>query len=268
MSTLSIPVLVEGFVKIVDLDSGQTIRAGKNAIHQENMSLAIAQALANGDLVSEIHFGNGASITDSAGTITFRPPNILGYDADLYTPIYYRVVDALDFENGSPNDNKVTVEHIRGNTYTDIVVTTTLNYQDPTNIERNGGFIKSLSTAALDQQAINGEMRFDEIGLKNRGTGGLDTGLLLTHFRFHPVQKTADQKIQIVYTLRVRTGNMTISSVMEVAGPTGPTGPRGPTGPTGATGPTGELYTEIGLDGGEAQTTYATGPVLDLGKAM
>lgn len=267
MSDLSIPVSVEGSVKIIDLDSGCVLRSGKNAIHQENMSQAIALALSGGDIISEIHFGNGASITDGSGAITFRPPNIVGYDADLYTPIYYRVVDALDFENGAPNDNKTTVEHIRGNTYSDIIVTTTLNYQDPTNAERNGGFVKSLSTAPLDQQATDGAMRFDEIGLKNRSSAGLDQGLLLTHFRFHPVQKNADQRIQIIYTLRLRTGNAAISSTVEILGPTGPVGATGPTGSAGPTGPGGETYTEFGLDGGEAETTYATGPNLDLGAA-
>ena len=50
------------------------------------------------------------------------------------------------------------------------------------------------------------EFEFNEIGLKTKGDNGLKSGRLLTHFIFHPVQKNADQTIQIVYTLRVRAG--------------------------------------------------------------
>jgi hypothetical protein len=204
MNRIDLPVSIEGFVKIIDLDTQQVLLEGRNAIHKENMSVAISQALTNGNVVSEIHFGNGATITAVDGSISYRPANIFGVDADLYRPIYYRVVDPLDFDNGDPQNNNVRVQHINGLAYSDIVVTTTLDYADPGVNGTGGGFIKSSSTAPLDQQAANGAMRFDEIGLKSRGTTGLDSGKLLTHFRFHPVQKTAEQRIQIVYTLRVR----------------------------------------------------------------
>lgn len=200
-----IPVEIEGHVSIIDLVSQEVLYSGRNAIHKENMSLAISQALVNGNIISEIHFGNGGTLVGDAGDIVYRPANIIGKDADLYRPIYYRVVDALDFENGDPANNKTEVRHVNGTTYTDIVVTTTLDYADPDENGTGGGFVKSLSTAPLDEQANDGSMRFDEIGLKSRGTTGRDSGRLLTHFRFHPIQKTSDQRIQIVYTLRVRT---------------------------------------------------------------
>lgn len=207
MNKLEIGIEVEGYVEIKDLDSGQILHAGRNAIHPENMSQAIAVALSRGDIISEIHFGDGATIIDSAGGITYRPANTAGDDADLYSPIYYRVIDALDFENSFPNDNFTTVQHVRGTNYSDLVITTTLDYNDPSDSEKNGGFITQLSTAPLDQRAVDGAMKFDEIGVKTRGENGLNTGRLLTHFRFHPVQKTAEQRIQITYTLRIRTAS-------------------------------------------------------------
>jgi hypothetical protein len=240
MSKFEIDIEVEGHVEIRDLDSGRILVSARNAIHPENMSNAIALALTRGDIISEIHFGDGATIIDGAGGVTYRPANIIGDDTDLYNPIYYRVVDALDFENSYPNDNFATVEHIRGTNYSDIVITTTLDYNDPSDSEKNGGFITQLSTAPLDQRAVDGAMKFDEIGIKTRGADGLNSGKLLTHFRFHPVQKTVEQRIQIVYTLRIRTGSGVIA--INPVGPTGPTGPQGevgPTGPVGVTGPTG-----------------------------
>ena len=44
------------------------------------------------------------------------------------------------------------------------------------------------------------------IALKTKGTAGLNSGHLLTHFIFHPVEKSHNQRIQIVYTLKVQAG--------------------------------------------------------------
>ena len=46
---------------------------------------------------------------------------------------------------------------------------------------------------------------FDELGLKGKAAT-LGAGLLLTHVIFHPVQKSANRLIQVVYTLRIRVG--------------------------------------------------------------
>lgn len=271
MKKYDMPVAIEGFVEIRDLDTGRLIRSGRNAVHAENMSIALVNALSQGDVISEIHFGDGGSIIDSVGAITFRKPNVVGDNADLYSPIYYRVIDALDFENSYPEDNFTEATHIRGTTYSDIVVTTTLDYNDPSDTEKNGGVIVQPTTAPLDTRAVDGAMKFDEIGLKSRGKNGLNTGKLLTHFRFHPVQKTAEQRIQIVYTLRIRTGtNLEGDFVLAPRGPTGPigeTGSTGPTGATGPTGPTGPVQNPILLDGGGASTTYSSTPNIDLGGA-
>jgi hypothetical protein len=204
MKMTDLNLKVEGYVKIIDLDTNKVLVEGSNAIHSENVSLAIANSWGTGGgILSEMHFGNGASII-TAGQVIYRPANIIGQDADLYHPIYYRIVDQLDFNNLVPKDNNITVEHLVGASYSDLIVTCTLDYDDPSSTIKNGGFVKSQSTATLDNQVDNGTMWFDEIGLKSRGNTGPDSGYLLTHYRFHPIQKTEGQRMQVVYSLRIR----------------------------------------------------------------
>ena len=72
---------IEGFVKIIDLDTKQILREGKNSVHKENMSQTLAEVMSSGNsIVSEIHFGDGAS-TINSGVITYKPANTLGENA-------------------------------------------------------------------------------------------------------------------------------------------------------------------------------------------
>ena len=83
MKLETLPVSITTHITIRDLDTGEVLREGKNAIHQENMSIALATALARGSnfFVSEMHFGNGATVIATDGSITYRLPNIAGVDA-------------------------------------------------------------------------------------------------------------------------------------------------------------------------------------------
>jgi len=87
------------------------------------------------------------------------------------------------------------VRHTAGNKYTDIVVTCTLDYGEPT------------GQAAFDNTTnFNGDYVFDELGLKSwEGTENGGTNKLLTHVVFHPVQKSLNRLIQIDYTLRIQS---------------------------------------------------------------
>ena len=53
--------------------------------------------------------------------------------------------------------------------------------------------------------AQSGNFIFDELGLKSKSSTGRNTGLLLSHVVFHPVEKSANRKIQVLYTIKVRT---------------------------------------------------------------
>jgi hypothetical protein len=208
MKQETLPVSITTHITIRDLDTGEVIREGKNAIHQENMSIALATALARGSnfFVSEMHFGNGATVISTDGSISYRLPNVAGVDADLYNNTYFRVVDGSDLQNPNSTENNLTVVHSKGTTYADTVITATLDYADPVAADTTFNIVNSTENSLDATTTVDGEMVFDEIALKTKGTEGLNTGKLLTHFIFHPVEKGANQRIQIVYQLRVQAG--------------------------------------------------------------
>ena len=194
------PARVEGFLKIFDPNTKEVLIEKKNAIHYENMSIALAQSLAEyfvaGQQVGYIYsmaFGNGGSAVDPTGVITYLPPNTTGQNADLYNETYSKVVNQNSAANTDPGRNKMTVLHTSGTVYTDILVTCLLDYGEPAGQQ------------AFDNSTnFNGEFVFDELGLK-AWEGASDDLMLITHVIFHPVQKSLNRQIQIDYTVRIQT---------------------------------------------------------------
>lgn len=189
------PVKVEGFLKIHDPNSGEIFVDKKNAIHYENMSIALAQSIANKNLgfIYAMAFGNGGSAVDPTGVITYLPPNTTGANADLYNQTYIKVVDGNSAANTDPTRNNLTVLHTAGTVYTDVLVTCLLDYGEPAGQQ------------AFDNSTnFNGEFVFDELGLKS-WEGAADDLMLITHVIFHPVQKSLNRQIQIDYTVRIQT---------------------------------------------------------------
>ena len=190
---------IEGFVKITDPVSGDVLVDKKNAIHYENLSIAMAQSLSDRTLaqgagyIYQMAFGNGGSAVDPTGVITYLPPNTTGQNADLYNETYAKVVDDNSAADTDPIYNKMTVLHTAGNYYTDILVTCLLDYGEPAGQQ------------AFDNSTnFNGEYVFDELGLQCVHTSLTDLRLI-THVIFHPVQKSLNRQIQIDYTLRIQT---------------------------------------------------------------
>ena len=190
---------IEGFVKITDPTTGEVLVDKKNAIHYENISIAMAQTLSNrtsaqgGGWIYEMAFGNGGSSVDPTGVITYLPPNITGQNADLYNETYAKVVDDNSAADTDPSNNYMTVIHTTGMPYTDILVTCLLDYGEPAGQQ------------AFDNSTnFNGEYVFDELGLKSWAGSPTDL-MLITHVIFHPVQKSLNRQIQIEYTLRIQT---------------------------------------------------------------
>jgi len=188
-------IYAEGHIKIFDPASQEVFVDKRNAIHFENFSEAMALSLAHKGtgFIHELHLGNGGTSVDPTGVITYLPPNTNGSTTDLYNKTYYKVVDATSAYNTDTNKNYMTVRHIPGKVYSDIVVTTTLEYGEPTD---QAVFDNSVN---LDNIYV-----FDELGLKSWG-GAPGTGKLLTHVIFHPVQKSLNRLIQIDYTIRIQS---------------------------------------------------------------
>jgi len=186
---------IEGFIKIHDPATGEILVDKKNAIHYENISIAMAQTLSDRNLgyIYQMAFGNGGSSVDPTGIITYLPPNTTGQNATLYNETYAKVVNDNSAANTDTANNKMTVLHTSGKVYTDILVTCLLDYGEPPGQQ------------AFDNSTnFNGEYVFDELGLKTWNGSAADLRLI-THVIFHPVQKSLNRQIQIDYTIRIQT---------------------------------------------------------------
>jgi len=194
------PATIEGFIKIYDPITKEVFVDKKNAIHYENMSIALAQTLANFvenssrvGFIYAMAFGNGGSSVDPTGVITYLPPNTTGQNADLYNQTFIKVVDPSSPANTDPTRNFTNISHTSGTVYTDVLVSCLLDYGD---VPGQQAFDNSTN--------FNGEFVFDELGLKS-WEGSADDLMLITHVIFHPVQKSLNRQIQIDYTVRIQT---------------------------------------------------------------
>jgi hypothetical protein len=186
---------VEGHIKIFDPESGEVFVDKRNAIHYENMSEALALSIGNKTtgFIHELALGNGGTSVDPTGVITYKPANNTGTNSSLYNQTYYKVVDDLSALNNDAQRNKIVVNHTEGAVYTDIIVSCLLDYGEPS------------GQAAFDNtNNFDGTFVFDELGLKS-WAGTVNTGKLLTHVVFHPVQKSLNRLIEIEYTVRIQT---------------------------------------------------------------
>ena len=193
---------VEGHIKIWNPESNEIFVNKRNAIHYENISVALAQSIANSGqgFIYEMAFGNGATTVDPTGIITYLTPNSTGINAGLYNQTYSKVIDDRSVANLDPIRNKLETRHVTGTNYTDVFVTCLLDYGEPTGQE------------AFDNVTNNeSDFVFDEIGLKSYSSTGQSR--LLTHVIFHPVQKSLNRLIQVDYTVRIQS----LTGLSEVA---------------------------------------------------
>ena len=102
-------VSIQGHIKIHDPESGKVYVNKRNAIHYENMSIALAQSIANEGkgFISSMAFGNGGTSIDPTGIITYLTPNSTGTNASLYNQTYNKIVDDRSVSNLDPQRNKI-----------------------------------------------------------------------------------------------------------------------------------------------------------------
>jgi len=193
----NLPLKIEGYVKIFDMSTNALIFQGQNDVNPEAMSYIIAKMLRgnNSEYIYQVNFGSGGTVIDETGNVTYKnvEENLnSGLLANLYNPImltdsieFAKVVDESDSTNNTNTlRNNIEIVHLDGLPYTDLVITCTLEEEDPVE--------------------LGGEIIFDELGLKSRPQTGFENGFLLTHIVFDPVEKNRTRIIQVIYTLRVR----------------------------------------------------------------
>ena len=244
---------IQGFIKIIDKDTGNILVDTHNDVLYGNMSMALAHALiGNADsFLYYIAFGNGGAYVGPTGTISYKPslggPTSLVKNpiANLYNTIY---VKKLSNDSTNPADyNPLSKAYIPSENYAvnyeDIIVDVTIGYNEPptgitssTTIQQtildNSTFIGtsiSGSSSTFDPNTLV----FNEIGLfagsnnlfvgnftstvtdvnnfiaqtpNFSNTAGTQSKLMLTHVIFHPIQKSANRSLEIVYTLRIQMG--------------------------------------------------------------
>lgn len=190
---------IYGHIKISDVTDKKNhieILQKRNSINYENFSIALAQTIANrpDSWIQSMAFGNGAATVSGTGTITYLPPNVVGTSAQLYNQTYYKVVDDLSPFNTDPTDNFISTAHTSGLTYTDVIITCNLGLGEPAGQD---AFDTSIS--------LTDTYVFNELGLLAYNPNSQETGLLLTHVIFSPVQKSLNRLLEIVYTIRIQT---------------------------------------------------------------
>jgi len=185
---------IEGHIKIWDPSTNEIIINKRNAIHYENISIALAESIGNSGqgFIYEMAFGNGGTAVDPTGIITYLTPNSSGANASLYSQTYAKVVNDRSSNNTDPTRNYIESRHVTGTNYTDVFVSCLLDYGEPD------------GQAAYDNTNNNESAYvFDELGLKSYSSTG--NSLLLTHVIFHPVQKSLNRLIQVDYTVRIQS---------------------------------------------------------------
>lgn len=188
-------IVMDGHVLIKDFESGEVLLDKHNAINFENTSVAMAGAIANKtDAVSgeqyhikSLAYGNAGSTVGVGGAIVYQLPNTNHTDGVLHNQTYEK--DVMADPTDDP-ENSIVMVHTPGQHYTDLIITSTLDYDEPADQQLldNGG-------------STEGTYTFDELGIK------LKTGKFISHIIFHPIEKSANRKIQIIYTVRIRAGN-------------------------------------------------------------
>lgn len=187
-------IKVTGHLLIQDADTGETIVDKNNAIHFENMSLAIAQSICREGVgaIRSMAFGNGGSTLSGVGTVTYFSSNTTGAAASLYNETYSKIVNSYDTANSDVTKNNLVVSHVTGNLFSDIIINCTLAYGEPS------------GQGAIDNTTnVSGTYVFDEIGIVAYNNAGQD-GNLLTHIIFSPVEKSTNRSFVITYTIRIQ----------------------------------------------------------------
>lgn len=181
---------IRGFFTIRDKDTGEILLEKTNSIHYGNMARIVAQALINSEdaYIYYMAFGNGGTSVDTVGKVIYKSPRVSeAYEATttLYNRTYQKAILG-------------TTTVIQGPSYSDIRMVCTLEYNEPSSQD----LFDSSTT-------MEGDYIFDELGVFSSPTNTsldqpINSSTMLTHVIFHPVQKSLNRVIEVIYTIRIQ----------------------------------------------------------------
>lgn len=186
--TNSVKTTIIGEVKITDKMTGEVIYEGRNAVHPQNCATVIARALSKEDsgFIHRMALGNGGTTINPDTSVNYQNPNITGTSATLYNETYSEIVDDTNVSVGAGNS---VVSSASPNPAITSVITVT--------VELAAGEPGGQAPGDGSGGSTESDYSFDELGLVT------DDELLLTHFIFSPIEKTANRSILIDYALTV-----------------------------------------------------------------
>ena len=233
---------IQGFVKIIDKDTKEVLVDTHNDVLYGNISTALAHALIGdpGSFLYYMGFGNGGAYVGPTGAISYKPSLggasslVKNPIANLYNTIYVKKLsnDATATIDYDPASRAYIPAEDFATNYEDIIIDVTLGYSEPpTEITTPTTITQSLldastfvgTSANTSGVSTANELVFNEIGLFS-GPNDLFVGgftqtttdvntfvtqgskLMLTHVVFHPIQKSANRSLEIIYTLRIQMG--------------------------------------------------------------
>lgn len=176
---------------ITDKFNPITILNKKNAIHNGNMVYCMAKQMIGQDsdnthAIGWFAFGDGGSIVQQTGQITYRPTNTIDTRnelADLYNRVYQKNIEDEGF---TMQVNPV----VHPKAISDINMNLILQAGEPF------GQLPMDNAVEFSDRFV-----FDEIGLYSNASD-INDSYMLTHVVFHPIQKSLNRVLEIDYTIR------------------------------------------------------------------
>ena len=231
---------VTGHILMTDLDTNEVVLDTFNDVLFGNMSSALANALiGNGNkFLFYIGLGNGGAYVNTAGTIGYKTSLggvaslVKNPNANLYNTIFVKKLsnEATPLGVYDQTSKAYIASTNTATNYEDITVYSVLGYNEPPVATSNSA---TITQSAIDNSSFigstgvvgqtNSQLVFNELAvyagpadiLTNSATltsadvisfTQSQQKLMLTHAIFHPVQKAANRKIGITYTIRIQMG--------------------------------------------------------------
>ena len=140
--------------------------------------------------ISKLALGYGGTTIDVNGNVSYKDAKVDGTtNTGLYSPSKDNTVSpAVDLKVAVTTFN---VSNATNQPYSDLECKTVLDYNFPSD---------ALATDNAADFDTEGNFVFDEVALVS------DAGSYLTHLIFHPIQKSKNRKLEVLYTLRIRAG--------------------------------------------------------------